>query len=190
MPETSETTGMSSDGDWRGFLRRHWGATTVFVLAAALAVAWAVYVFWWFVGNAQSTALVPSTLGLWTMGNLVNFIIYSVLWELLLVGIPVGAGAIAAWMWWRRLPNEERMRYNWGKRSRSAGGSGGAGFLFFIAFAIKVYVDGNWNVPISTYTLNYVVGSMITILAWVAVIFGIPIAIGLAWWIRHELKRP
>jgi len=175
--------------DWRTFFRRHWGAVAVFVVAAALAVAWAVYVFWWFVGNAQSTGLVPSALGSWTMGNLVNFIIYSVLWELLLVGIPVAVAAIVAWMWWRRLPHDERVGYHWGKRSRSARGSGGFGFLFFIAFAIKVYVDGNWNAPISSYTLNYVVGSMITILEWVAVIFGIPAAIGLVWWLRHELKK-
>jgi len=60
----------------------------------------------------------------------------------------------------------------------------------FIAFAIKVYVDGNWNVPIASYSLNYVVTSMITILAWVAVIFGIPLAIGLTWWIHHEMKKP
>jgi hypothetical protein len=180
---------MESASDWRGFMRKHRGAVTIFAVVAVVAVMWTVYIFWWFTGNAQSTGLVPSTLGLWTMGNLVNFIIYSILWMLLLVGIPVAIAAIAGWMWWRGLPYEERSGYRWGKRSRSAGGSGGAGFLFFIAFVIKVYADGNWNVPISTYTLNYVVGSVITILEWVAVIFGIPIAIGLAWWIRHEMKK-
>jgi len=182
--------GISVNGsDWRGFVRRHWGAVAIFVVACAAAFAWAVYVFWWFTGHAQSTGLVPSGLGAWTMGNLVNFIIYSILWELLLVGIPAGLGALAAWMWWRRLPNEERQGYHWGRGKRSASG-GGAGFLFFIAFAIKVYVDGNWNAPISTFTLNYVVGSMITILEWCAVIFGIPVAIALAWWISREMKRP
>jgi len=179
---------MQGSPDWKTFIGRHWGAVAIFVVAAVVAAAWAVYVFWWFTGNAQSTGMVPSTLVFWTMGNLVTFIIYSILWELLLVGIPVAIAGIAAWMWWRRLPLEERMGYHWGKRSRSA--SGGVGFLFFIAFAIKVYVDGKWNIPISTYTVNYVVGSMITILAWVAVIFGIPIAIGVTWWIHHEIKKP
>jgi hypothetical protein len=61
--------------------------------------------------------------------------------------------------------------------------------LFFIAFCIKVYLDGNWNVPISTFALNYVVGSMFLILEWVLIIFGIPIAIALIWWIRHETGR-
>ena len=181
---------MEAGSDWRAFFRRRWGAVTVFVVAAALAVAWAVYVFWWFTEYAQSTGLVPTTLGLWTMGNLVDFIFYSVLWELVLVGIPAAAAAVAAWMWWRRIPSEEKMRYHWSKRSRSAGGGGGVGFLLFVAFVIKVYVDGNWSMPISAYTLNYVVGSMITILEWVAVIFCIPIAIGVTWWVRHELKKP
>jgi len=162
----------------------------LFVVALALAVVWGVFVFWWFAGYAQSTGLVPSALGFWTMGNLVNFIIYSILWELLLVGIPVAVAAVAAWLWWRRLPHEERSRYHMGKRSRTARGSGGIGFLFFIAFAIKVFIDGNWNVPISAYTLNYVLGSMITILEWIGVIIGIPVAIGVTVWIRHELKKP
>jgi len=61
--------------------------------------------------------------------------------------------------------------------------------LLFIAFAIKVYVDGNWNVAISSYTLGYVVGSMVTILVWIVIIFGIPIAIGLIWWIHHAVKK-
>jgi hypothetical protein len=58
-----------------------------------------------------------------------------------------------------------------------------------IAFAIKVYIDGNWNTPIADWTLNYVVDSMISILIWIVVIFGIPAAIGLIWWINHEMKK-
>jgi hypothetical protein len=170
---------------WREFLKRHTGAVAVFIVAVGLVLAWAVYVFWWLVGTAQTSGLVPSSLGLWTMGNVVSFIIYSILWELLLVGIPVGAGAIGTWMWWKKLPSDERAAYHFGGRSRSASGSGGVSFLFFAAFCIKVYVDGNWNVAISTFTLNYVVSSMITILAWFAVIFAIGAVIAFAWWIRR-----
>ncbi|HME18704.1 MAG TPA: hypothetical protein VKF15_03090 [Nitrososphaerales archaeon] len=171
-------------------MRKHWEAVALFVVACALAFAGAVYVFLWFVKMAQSTGLVPSVLGSWTMANLVTFILNAIFWELLLVGIPVGLGAVACWLWWRRLPAEERRGYRFsGRRRRTAGGSGGFSLLFFIAFCIKVYLDDNWNVAIATWTLDYVVGSMVMILEWVLVIFGIPIAIGLAWWIRHESRK-
>lgn len=182
---------MSVEGSgWRVFARRHLGAIGVFVTAAVLIVAWAVYVFWWFTGNAQSTGLVPGSLGLWTTGNLISFILYSIFWEALLVGIPVAAGGVVAWLWWKRLPFEERTGPRMRGRSKSAGGSGGISLFFFIAFCIKVYLDGNWDVPIATFTLNYVVGSMITILEWIAVIFGIPAAIALTWWLSREAKKP
>jgi hypothetical protein len=177
------------DSDWRSFMRRHWGAAAILVLAVALAFIAGVYVFLWFVGNAQSSGMVPGTLGLWTMANLVTFILYAVFWELLLVGVPIAIVAVVGWQWWKRLPEEERGRDYFGARRRSAGG-GGVSLLFFIAFCIKVFIDGKWNVPIATFTVDYVVGSMITILVWGLIIFGIPIAIGLIWWISREMKKP
>lgn len=184
--EAKGETGSAGSG-WV-FLKRHTRAFAGFAAGAAALMAWAVYVFWWFTGNAQSSGLVPAGLGSWTIGNLVNFIVYSILWELLLVGVPLAVGAIAVWRWWKRLPRDEGMGYRLGKGKRTAG-SGGAGFFFFVAFALKVYFDGNWNVPISTFTLDYVVGSAIDILVWVAVGIGIPVAIGMAWWARRMLKK-
>jgi hypothetical protein len=176
---------------WRSFMSRRWGAVAVFAVAAVLAVAGAVYVFWWFVGYAQSTGLVPSSLGLWTMGNLWAFILYAIFWELLLIGIPVVIGLVIAWQWWKRLPSEERSGYRFfGRRSRKVRGTSGLPPFFFILFSIKVYLDGNWSVPIATFTLNYVAGSMITILVLVAVIFGVPAAFWATWWMRREMKRP
>jgi hypothetical protein len=175
---------------WRGFIRRHWGAFVVFVLAGALIIADSVYVFWWFAGAAVSSNLVPPTLGLWTMGNLVSFILNLIFWELLLVAVPAIVGAIVGWMWWRRLPYEERSGYHMRRGGRSTQGSSAVSFLIFIGFLIKVYLDGNWNVPIGSFTLAYVVGSVITIIAWGLVIFGIPAAIALTWWLRREMKKP
>jgi hypothetical protein len=172
------------------FVRKHWNIVAVFIVATILAVVGAVYVFVWFAGNAQSTGLVPSTLGLWTTGNLVSFILHGAFWELLLVGIPVAIGAILGWQWWKRLPDEEKREYHFfGKGSRSSRAGGAVSPLLFIAFVIKVYVDGNWNVAISSWTLDYVVGSIITILVWIGAIFAIPATIGVIWWIRHGMNK-
>lgn len=173
---------------WSKFLRRHWPAFAAFLAAAILAFALAVYVFVWFTADAQSTGLVPSSLGLWSMGNVVAFMLYAIFWELVLVGIPVAVGGVGAWQWWKRLPEAEKSDLN-RKRSKSSRAGGAISPLLFIAFALKVYVDGNWNVAISTYTLDYVTGSMVTILLWTVAIFAIPATIGVIWWIRHEMNK-
>lgn len=186
----TEQIGAEKGSDWTKFMRKHWQMVSVFAVAGILVFIGAVYVFLWFAGDSQSTGLVPSTLGLWTMGNVVSFVLHLIFYELLFIGVPAIIGAVVGWQWWKRLPEQEKREYNLsGKRSRSSRAGGAISPLLFIAFALKVFIDGNWNVAISTFTLDYVVGSMITILIWVAIIFGIPIAIGVIWWIRHEMKR-
>jgi hypothetical protein len=185
----TEQIDIENNPDWKKFIRKHWTIVAIFVVAVILAIAGSVYVFWWFTGNAQTVGLVPSTLNLWTMNNVVMFILHLIFWELVLIGIPVAIGAIIGWQWWKRLPEEEKKEHMFGRRSRSRNAEGAISPLLFIAFALKVYVDGNWNVAISTFTLDYVVGSMITILIWTAVIFGIPATIGVVWWIRHEMNK-
>ena len=170
------------------FMKKHWKIIPVFTAAVIALVVGAVYVFSWFTSNAQSTGLVPSTLGLWTMGNLVAYILHLIFYELVFIGIPAVVGAVIGWQWWKRLPEQEK--YHTGKSSRSSRAGGAVSPLLFIAFALKVYADGNWKVAISTYTLNYVVGSMITILEWIAAIAAIPAAIGIIWWIHHEMNKP
>ena len=182
--------GYPEKAGWRTFVGRHKGAVAAFAIAVGLAFAWAVYVFLWFAAMAESTGLVPATLGLWTMGDLLNFIVYAAFWELLLVGSSLVVGAIVVLLWWRRLPATERESYHLfsGRRRRSRGG-GGLSSLLFIAFAIKVYADGMWDVPISSYTLDYVVGSVFTILVWGLVILGIPAALAAIWWVSREKRR-
>jgi uncharacterized MAPEG superfamily protein len=185
----SEQSQSENGSDWGRFLRKHWAAFAVMVVAAVLAFVGAVYVIVWFTGNAQSTGLVPSILGLWSMESLVLFILHAIFWELLLIGIPVAVGAIIGWVWWKRLPSEEKYHLSGKKASRSNRASGAFSTLLFIAFAIKVYVDGNWTQAFSTYSLDYVVGSMVTILIWIAAIFAIPAIVGIVWWVHHERTK-
>jgi hypothetical protein len=182
---------IDAGSDWKRFVLRHWRIVATFGVAGILAVAGAVDVFLWFVGNSQSSGLVPRTLGLWTMGNLVSFILNAIFWELLLVGIPVVVAVVGGWLLWKRLPREEMRGYRlFRKRSRTTRGGGGVSLFFFVTFCIKVYLDGNRNVPISTWTLDYVVGSMVLILEWTLIIVGIPAAIAAIWWMRYQMKKP
>lgn len=184
------TSDMAGGPEWKGFVRKHRNMVAIFAVAALLVAIGAVYVFVWFVGVAQSSGLVPSLLGSWSIGNLVAFIVNLIFWELLIIGIPVVVAVVFVWRWWMRLPGEERGRKYFHGRARTSRGSGGFSLLFFIAFCIKVYADGKWNAPIASFTLDYVVGSMLLILALVAIIFGVPAAIFGGWWVRREMKKP
>jgi len=187
-----EETGSENESNaWKKFLKKHWNMLVVFIVGAVLASLGAILVFLWFVGDAQSTGMVPTSLGQWTMGHMVTFTLHLILWEVILVGVPVIIAAIAGWLWWKKLPDEEKKEYHFfGKRSGATGGGGGAiSLLFTIAFCIKVLIDGNWNVALATWTFDYLVNSMLTVLIWMLIIFGIPIVLGLIWWIRHEMKK-
>src|SRR2546430_14935220 len=105
------TSGLDVGSDWKRFMGKHWRTVATFVVAAVLAVASAVYGFLWFVGNAQSTGLVPRTLGLWPFGNLGSFILNAILWELLLVGIPVVVAVVGGLILGESVPWEEMRGY-------------------------------------------------------------------------------
>lgn len=176
---------------WRKFLRKHWNTVALFVVVATAIVIGGVLVYLWFVGDAQATGLVPATLRFWTMNHVVTFLLHLIFWEVLLVGIPAIIAAAIGWLWWRRLPEAEKTEYHFfGTRSRAtSGGSGGISLLLFIAFCVKVYLDDNWNRAIATWTFDYLVYSLLWTLIWILIIFGIPIALGLIWWLHHEMKK-
>jgi membrane protein DedA with SNARE-associated domain len=50
-------------------------------------------------------------------------------------------------------------------------------------------IDGNWNTAFATWTFDYFAYSMLSALVWVVIILGIPVAIGLVWWTRHEMRK-
>ncbi|KYK22900.1 hypothetical protein AYK24_08260 [Thermoplasmatales archaeon SG8-52-4] len=179
---------------WKIFLSRHWKMMALFVVIAALVITSAVYVFLWFVQEAQVNNLVPITLNLWTIGDIVTFLIHLIFWLVIFIIIPVIVIIACIYiLWWKKLPDKERKEYRhghlFGKRSRWTDGGGAVSLFINIVFIIKIYFDGNWDLPISTWKFDYLVYSYLWAIIWILVIFGIPIVIGATWWLRHEMKK-
>ena len=122
----------TEDKVWKTFLRRHKKMFALFVVAAIIAAICAIYVFVWFVGDAQATGLVPSSLGSWSIGTCVTFVLNLIFWELVLIGIPVIIFVVAVYkLWWMKLPKAERKEYKrkklFGKKTRKTDGGEGQG---------------------------------------------------------------
>jgi len=119
------------------------------------------------------------------------FIIHLAFWELVIIGIPVAVAAIGAWLWWKKIPEPERKQYTFfDKSTNTEKGGSGVSFLLFVGFCLKVYIDGNWHDAIASWTLNYVVDSMVTIVFWSAIVFGIPaLIIGLIYLSQQRKKQ-
>jgi len=181
----------TEDETWKKFVKNHLNMLIFWIISAIVAAIGAVYVYQWFATDAQSTNMVPSILGQWSLSHMITFILHLVFWELLIIGIPVAILAILGWLWWKQIPTEERNEYKFfGKGTKSERGGEGFSFLFFVAFCLKVYIDGNWDMPISAWTLEYVVDSVITLLFWGAIVVGIPaIIIGLLYLVNQAKKE-
>jgi len=184
----------SSEKIWKKFLRIHLKMLVVFVVVAILAVTGAILVFLWFVGDAQATSLIPGSLNLWNLGYLITFLLHMIFWEIVFIGIPLIITALAIFfLWWKKLPTQERHEYRhghlFGKQSRSRDGGGAITFLINIGFIIKVYLDGNWNVPFASWTFDYLVYSYLWVIIWMVIIFGIPLVIGTVLWLHREMKK-
>ena len=172
------------DEEKRRFLLKHWKMTLVMAACIVAAVVVAVLVFLWVVN--ETAAVTPTSLGEWTVGYLVSFILQVIFWELLLVatwGIP-----LAAVLYWQfsKLPDAELWKPKGGRRE-----SGDAfGFLIAIAWLIMIWVDGRWNQTFEVWTFTEWIYSWLTALGWVLLIFGIPAVIILVLWlVSREMKK-
>jgi len=171
----------------RRFLRRHWKTMSIFGVIGVSAIIATVLVLTWFVATAQTSGFVPSTIGEWSVGYFINFVLHLFFWELLLVvsWVLVLIGIIL-YRWWPTLTEEEkRGKPKSGKRE----GGDAFGFLLFIAWLIVVWSDGNWNLPFNSWTFDYWVYSCLAAVGWILVIFGIPLALIVFFWMRKEITE-
>lgn len=183
-----ETSGEPSGKAWKRFVRRHWKMTLLTVGGIAAAAVAALLVFLWFVADAQATGLVPSGLGEWTVGHVLAFILNAILWELLLVAswvIPIGVAGY--FLWYNKLPDEERKEYEGGpRRAKSTGANGGISFFIGLVWFVIVWLDGKWNLAFQDWTFNDWVYSWIAAGLAVLLIAGVPAMIYLIWSLRRK----
>ncbi|MFX1415250.1 MAG: hypothetical protein ACFFC0_00485 [Promethearchaeota archaeon] len=169
------------------FLRKHWRMTIVFAAIFVVVVIAAVLVFLWVVADAQATALVPAVLGQWTVGYLITFILHMIFWELVLVvSWTVLLGAAIYFLWYRQLPDEDRIdRPQRGRREEGDA----FGFFVVVFWLIIVWIDGRWDLAFESWTLNDWVYSWLAAVFWVFLVFGIPIAIAFMYWMSQEMRK-
>jgi len=168
------------------FLKKHWRMILPMIVLGAVAIFAAIFVFTWFVALAQATALVPATLGEWSIGYMITFILHLIFWELLLVGSWVLVLVlILIFRWYMKLPEEEREMKP--KRGRREEGDA-FGFVVGITWLIIVWLDGRWNLAFNSWTFNDWVYSFLAALMWDLIIFGIPILLGFLWWMNKEFR--
>ena len=177
--------GMLGEAETR-FLRRHWKMAMVFAIVIVGAAIGALLVLLWLVATAQATGLVPLVLGQWSIGHVITFLLHLIFWELILVGSWVLVIVIVlVFQWYRKLPVDERA--GWHRRGRREE-SGAFGLLVGVTWLIVVWLDGRWDLPFNSWTFNDWVYSFLAAVFWDLLIFGVPIALGLVWWIRKEMK--
>jgi hypothetical protein len=187
-----ETGGGRGDKAWKLFVRRHAGVTLLMIGGFTAAALAALFVFLWVVASAQANGLVPSVLGLWTVGHGLTFILNVILWEILLVASWVIPVALAVFfLWYKELPEAERSEYEGTSRRRKAArGSGGLSFFAWLVWLVIVWTDGRWNLAFQNWTFNQLIYSWIAAGLVVSLIVGIPGAIYVVWSLRKNGSHP
>ncbi len=193
-PTPKQPAGNKKDNIWKIFMSRHWRMFALGVATFIFAIVGAVLVFLWLAGDAQATGLVPRYLGSWAMVHVIDFILHLIFWLLVLIVLPLIIIAATTYkLWYKRLPKKERHAYWKAKlfksKSKSRDSSSGFSFIFNILFMVKVYIDGNWHEPFSSWSFDYVIDIFLWSIMIILVIIGIPILLGGIWWLARAIRR-
>lgn len=165
---------------WPSKIKEHWKAFFAFVIGCIFALAGALYVLFWHIETSSIGLNGTATIGEWSIAWIWEFFIYLIIWELILVGIPVAIAFGVSWyIFWKRLSNEEKAEFKGRekKKHRGSSASGGFGIVTFIVFSIYMYIKGEINTPFGDHSYSYWIYSWFEALGWLLIIVGIPVAI-------------
>ena len=170
----------SSDEFWQRKIKEHWKAFIVFVIGCIFALAGVLYVLFWHIESSSIGLNGMATIGEWTIAWIWQFFIYLIIWELILVGIPVAIAFGLGWyVFWKRLSEEEKAEFKGRekKKHRGSSASGGFGIVTFIVFSIYMYLKGEIYTPFNNHPYSYWIYSWFEALGWLLLIAAIPAVI-------------
>jgi hypothetical protein len=183
---------------FKNFVRTHWKAVLLLVLGGIGVFIGSICVLLWFIGYSEIGGHGSLLLGNWSMETIINFLLNLILWEFLIIGIPIIAvGVVIFFQWWKKLPDEEKEgleKHGYKKRKNQrrvafGGGGGLIGILVFIAFCIIINLDGNWTTVLGSLEYSYLVYTWLIALMWVLIICGIPLVLIIFFWLRMEIRE-
>lgn len=186
----SEKEDISDEKYWLGKLREHKIALIVLIIAAVCAFIGVILVGIWVL--EANPFVDPRTYGFdtWTLNYVVGMIILTILWEILLVGVPSALFfGVGGYLWWSRLPEEEKQEFKdrekkekSHKAEKYGGGGGGFSFILFIAYCIYIAIDGNYNAQFGSRPYTYWIYSYMLTFMWIVIVLGVPCLIAFIIW--------
>ncbi|MHA1987799.1 MAG: hypothetical protein ACW98D_14280 [Promethearchaeota archaeon] len=169
---------------WIKKLKKNWKLLAVGIAVMIAAFIGAVIVMIRFIEVSPIGAQGTATLNDWNLDWVVGFIILITLWELLLIGAPLALiFGLGGYLWWRRLPAEEKQEYKDREkkdkkhRKEKYGGGGGGSLCIFIGYCIFHLIKGTYYIPFGDVFYSYWVFTWFETIMWFFIVLGIPAAL-------------
>lgn len=179
---------------WKKKIKEHLIAFIAIIIAGVCAAIGMILVLIWFVETSDIGLQGKATFNQWSLAWVCGFVILLILWELFFVGLPMGLFfGIGGFLWWRRLPEEEKQEFKGREKNRQhrrARNLGGFNFFMFIAYCIYIAIDGNFFTPFGNLPYSYWLYAYLWTIAWVLIIIGIPGAIIGLIYFKKWLNKP
>ncbi len=172
---------LSDEQYWKKSIKNHLTAFIVVIMAGVGIILGALTVLFWFIQTSPIGNFGAATLNDWSLDWIVGFFILVFLWELLFVGVPTAVFfGVGGYIFWKRLPEEERQEYKAREKkhtARNTGGGGGFGFFMFLAYCIYMGIQGNYYATFGSQPYSYWISSWFLTFMWIVIVLGIPICI-------------
>ncbi len=205
MSSEEESKRVLDEWFWKRLIRKHWVITIICGAAVVGALIVGILVTLLYIPASEVGGNGAWTFDEFSMGTAILWVLLLILWEFLLVVLPVVAffAILFALLWFKILPadekedikkrlkKEEMEREKWKrlKNRKYEGGGGGLSFFLFIGVCIYVAIDGNWLTPFGSLSYSYFIIAYLTVGVWFLIIFGIPLAIIAILWLLSKFDK-